>query len=73
MKRIEYPYHIAAKLVVQGDDSVNQLISDTKKIHTAYLDCMYDIGTLQKRINELEQENKFLLKTINEMSEHNET
>jgi hypothetical protein len=72
MRRLEYPYHLAAMLVRHGVDAVNELVSKTTAIHSAYLDALYINGTLEKRVHELEQENRFLLQEVNRMTEEYE-
>lgn len=68
MKLIEYPNLVAAQLVVYDVDIVNELISKTKHIHTAYVDILYLNSVLENRIYELERENEFLNDSINEIT-----
>lgn len=53
-------------MIREGNETVNQLVSDTVRIHNTYLGALYLNDTLEKRVRELEQENKFLMKTVDE-------
>jgi hypothetical protein len=65
-RKVNFPYAIAAKLVVDCSDDVKQVVSDMHQMFTELQNLDREISILRGENMRLKHENEFMLRMVNE-------
>jgi len=65
-RKVNFPYAIAAKLVVKCSDDVRQVVTDMHKMFTELQNLDREISILRGENMRLKHENEFMLRMVNE-------